>query len=110
MPAQPDIGESAPTQSSPDHDHAHAKDRTHSSGRSGANWQVHHHRDVSGGAARAAVFGISDGLVSNTALILGVAGANPPANTVLVAGLAGLIAGAVSMAAGEYVSMQAQRN
>ena len=67
MPAQPDIGESAPTQSSPDDDHAHAKDRTHSSGRSGANWQVHHHRDVSGGAARAAVFGISDGLVSNTA-------------------------------------------
>ena len=47
--------------------------------------------------------------VSNTALILGVAGANPPANTVLVAGLAGLIAGAVSMAAGEYVSMQAQK-
>ena len=109
MPAQPDIGESAPTQSSPDHDHAHAKDRTHSSGRSGANSQVHHHRDVSGGAARAAVFGISDGLVSNTALILGVAGANPPANTVLVAGLAGLIAGAVSMAAGEYVTMQAQK-
>lgn len=46
------------------------------------------------------MFGISDGLVSNTALILGVAGANPPANTVLVAGLAGLITGAVSMAAG----------
>lgn len=55
------------------------------------------------------MFGISDGLVSNTALILGVAGANPPANTVLVAGLAGLVAGAVSMAAGEYVSMQAQK-
>ncbi|MEZ5382143.1 MAG: VIT1/CCC1 transporter family protein [Microthrixaceae bacterium] len=86
------------------HSHSHG-----GGGRSGPNWQVHSHRDVSGGAARAAVFGVSDGLVSNTALILGVAGANPPANTVLVAGLAGLIAGAVSMAAGEYVSMQAQK-
>lgn len=108
MTAQPLSGES--TIEEPEDEHAHSHTRSsHSSGRSGSNWQVHHHRDVSGGAARAAVFGISDGLVSNTALILGVAGANPPANTVLVAGLAGLIAGAVSMAAGEYVSMQAQK-
>ncbi|MEJ7845281.1 MAG: VIT1/CCC1 transporter family protein [Acidimicrobiales bacterium] len=67
-----------------------------------------HHRDVRGGAARAAVFGISDGLVSNVGLILGVAGAGPGAGVVRLAGLAGLIAGAVSMAAGEYNSMKVQ--
>lgn len=50
--------------------------------------------------ARAAVFGASDGLVSNVSLILGVAGADPGAGVVRLAGLAGLIAGAVSMAAG----------
>jgi VIT1/CCC1 family predicted Fe2+/Mn2+ transporter len=69
---------------------------------------LHHHRDVSGGAARAAVFGISDGLVSNVGLILGVAGADPAASVVRLAGLAGLIAGAVSMAAGEFNSMKVQ--
>lgn len=69
----------------------------------------HHHRDVQGGAARAAVFGVSDGLVSNVSLILGVAGAQSTGGFVRLAGLAGLIAGAVSMAAGEYVSMKAQR-
>ena len=69
----------------------------------------HHHRDVQGGVARAAVFGASDGLVSNVSLILGVAGADPGAGVVRLAGLAGLIAGAVSMAAGEYGSMKAQQ-
>jgi VIT1/CCC1 family predicted Fe2+/Mn2+ transporter len=69
---------------------------------------VHRHRDVQGGWARAAVFGISDGLVSNVALILGVAGASSQAAFVRVAGLSGLLAGAVSMAAGEYVSVKAQ--
>jgi VIT1/CCC1 family predicted Fe2+/Mn2+ transporter len=68
----------------------------------------HHHRDVKGGAARAAVFGVSDGLVSNVGLILGVAGADAAAGVVRLAGLAGLIAGAVSMAAGEYNSMRVQ--
>lgn len=68
----------------------------------------HHHRDVQGGAARAAVFGVSDGLVSNVGLILGVAGADATSNVVRVAGLAGLIAGAISMAAGEYNSMRVQ--
>lgn len=68
----------------------------------------HHHRDVTGGAARAAVFGISDGLVSNVGLILGVAGADVAPSVVRVAGLAGLIAGAISMAAGEYNSMRVQ--
>ncbi|MDA8392422.1 MAG: VIT1/CCC1 transporter family protein [Actinomycetota bacterium] len=68
-----------------------------------------HHRDVQGGSARAAVFGISDGLVTNVSLILGVAGAHPAPGFVRLAGLAGLLSGAFSMAAGEYVSMSAQR-
>jgi vacuolar iron transporter family protein len=68
----------------------------------------HHHRDVRGGAARAAVFGVSDGLVSNVGVILGVAGADPGNGVVRLAGLAGLIAGAISMAAGEYNSMRVQ--
>ncbi|HVF73866.1 MAG TPA: VIT1/CCC1 transporter family protein [Acidimicrobiales bacterium] len=69
----------------------------------------HHHRKVQGGAARAAVFGVSDGLVSNVSLILGVAGANTSPGVVRLAGLAGLVGGAFSMASGEYVSMKAQR-
>ena len=68
-----------------------------------------HHRDVRSGGARAAVFGVSDGLVTNVSLILGVAGAHPGGGIVLLTGLAGLVAGAFSMASGEYVSMQAQR-
>src|SRR3954452_738205 len=67
-----------------------------------------HHRDIQGGTARAAVFGVSDGLVSNVAIVLGFAGANTGAGLVRLAGLAGLIGGAVSMAAGEYISMTAQ--
>jgi VIT1/CCC1 family predicted Fe2+/Mn2+ transporter len=68
----------------------------------------HHHRNVQGGVARAAVFGVSDGLVSNIALVLGVAGAGPSPSFVRLAGLVGLVGGAFSMAAGEYVSMKAQ--
>jgi VIT1/CCC1 family predicted Fe2+/Mn2+ transporter len=68
----------------------------------------HHHRNVRGGTARAAVFGVSDGLVSNVALVLGVAGATSSGGFVRLAGLAGLIGGAFSMAAGEYTSMRAQ--
>lgn len=67
-----------------------------------------HHRDVQGGGARAAVFGVSDGLVSNLGLILGVAGADPAPSVVRLAGLAGLVAGAISMAAGEWNSMKVQ--
>ncbi|MHB1711939.1 MAG: VIT1/CCC1 transporter family protein [Acidimicrobiales bacterium] len=70
--------------------------------------QGHHHRNLQGGGARAAVFGISDGLVSNVALILGMAGAHAGVGAVRLAGLAGLVGGAFSMAAGEYVSMRAQ--
>jgi vacuolar iron transporter family protein len=68
-----------------------------------------HHRDVQGGAIRAAIFGVSDGLVTNVSLILGVAGADADPGVIRLAGLAGLVAGAVSMAAGEYVSMSAQK-
>ncbi len=64
---------------------------------------------MTGGVARATVFGVSDGLVSNVSLILGVAGAGTTAAIVRTAGVAGLVAGAFSMAAGEYVSMKAQR-
>ncbi|HKE72775.1 MAG TPA: VIT1/CCC1 transporter family protein [Acidimicrobiales bacterium] len=68
----------------------------------------YHHRNIQGGTARAAVFGVSDGLVSNMGLILGVAGADPAPAVVRLAGLAGLVAGAISMAAGEYNSMKVQ--
>jgi len=64
---------------------------------------------VRGGGARAAVFGISDGLVTNVSLVLGMAGASPGAAIVRLAGVAGLVAGSFSMAAGEYLSMRAQR-
>jgi len=68
-----------------------------------------HHRQISDGGFRAALFGLSDGLVTNVSLILGFAGASPGHNVVRLAGLAGLVAGAFSMAAGEYVSMRAQK-
>ncbi len=55
------------------------------------------------------MFGVNDGLVSNAGLILGVAGAGASSGTILLAGVAGLLAGAFSMAAGEYVSMRSQR-
>ena len=67
-----------------------------------------HHRQVQGGTARAAVFGVSDGLVSNMGLILGIAGADPVPAAVRLAGVAGLVAGAISMGAGEYNSMRVQ--
>lgn len=69
---------------------------------------VHDHRPVQGGRIRAAIFGVSDGLVSNVALILGVAAASDTSSPVVIAGVSGLLAGATSMAAGEYVSMKAQ--
>lgn len=71
--------------------------------------EIHHeHRDVSGGWLRPTVFGITDGLVSNAALIAGVAGANTSVRAITLAGLAGLVGGAFSMAAGEYVSVRSQ--
>src|SRR6185437_14102605 len=71
--------------------------------------EVHHdHRDVSGGWLRPTVFGMMDGLVSNFALIAGVAGASADTKQISLAGLAGLVGGAFSMAAGEYVSVTSQ--
>ena len=70
-------------------------ERWHTSGRSGT--------------LRATIFGVSDGLVSNLSLVMGVAGASDQGGFILLAGIAGLLAGAFSMAAGEYISMQSQR-
>jgi VIT1/CCC1 family predicted Fe2+/Mn2+ transporter len=71
------------------------------------------HRSGRSGTLRAVIFGVSDGLVSNLALVMGVAGASGPTGAqshfILLAGVAGLLAGAFSMAAGEYISMQSQR-
>jgi VIT1/CCC1 family predicted Fe2+/Mn2+ transporter len=67
------------------------------------------HKGYGGGNLRAAVFGVNDGLVSNASLIMGVAGAGASLGAVVTSGVAGLLAGALSMAAGEYVSMRSQR-
>lgn len=69
----------------------------------------HTHRDVNGGWLRPAVFGAMDGLVSNLALMTGVAGGAVGQQTIVLTGLAGLAAGAFSMAAGEYTSVASQR-
>ena len=61
------------------------------------------------GALRAAIFGVNDGLVSNLSLIFGVAGAGVDNSVVVLAGVAGLLAGAFSMAGGEYISVRVQR-
>jgi len=66
------------------------------------------HRVGSGGALRAGVFGVNDGLVSNVSLVLGVAGGTGNERIVLLAGVAGLLAGAFSMAAGEWISVRSQ--
>lgn len=69
----------------------------------------HSHRDVNGGWLRPTVFGAMDGLVSNLALITGVAGGHVATRTIVITGLVGLAAGAFSMAAGEYTSVASQR-
>ncbi|MDP1644352.1 MAG: VIT1/CCC1 transporter family protein [Thiobacillus sp.] len=69
----------------------------------------HHQNGAAGNALRAGVFGVNDGLVSNAALIYGVAGAAQEPAIIVLTGVAGLLAGAFSMAAGEYVSVRAQR-
>jgi len=68
----------------------------------------HEHRDVSGGWLRPAVFGAMDGLVTNVSLIAGVGGGGGSQHAIVLTGLAGLAAGAFSMAAGEYVSVSSQ--
>ena len=67
------------------------------------------HTSLGGNNLRAAVFGASDGLVSNASLVMGVAAAGVTQESLLITGLAGLLAGALSMAAGEYVSVRSQR-
>jgi vacuolar iron transporter family protein len=67
------------------------------------------HTTATGGALRAAVFGINDGLLSNFSLVMGFAGAEAQPEYIILAGVAGLLAGSFSMAAGEYVSVRAQR-
>lgn len=71
--------------------------------------EMHHpHRDVTGGWLRPATFGVLDGLVSNFALVAGVAGGGAAGHSIVVTGLAGLVAGACSMASGEFVSVTSQ--
>jgi len=67
------------------------------------------HRGLGGGTLRASVFGVNDGLVSNTCLVMGVAGAAVEPGIILITGVAGLLAGAFSMAAGEFISMLSQK-
>lgn len=71
-------------------------------------WHVEGHGVHRGGWLRAAVLGANDGLISTASLVLGVAAAGGEASAVLVAGTAGLVAGALSMAAGEYISVSTQ--
>lgn len=71
--------------------------------------EIHHaHRDVNGGWLRPTTFGIMDGLVSNFALVGGVVGGGASGHAVVLTGLAGLVAGACSMASGEFVSVSSQ--
>jgi len=67
------------------------------------------HRSTGGNALRAAVLGANDGLVSNLSLVMGVAGASMNNKSILIAGMAGLLAGAISMALGEWLSVQSSR-
>ena len=73
----------------------------------GAGWS-HRHRDVSGGSLRPTVFGAVDGLVTNASLIAGVGGGGVSAHTVILTGVAALVAGAFSMGTGEYISVTNQ--
>ena len=70
----------------------------------------HTHRDISGGALRAATFGAMDGLVTNIALIAGVGGGGADRHVIILTGMAGLVAGAFSMALGEFASVQTQND
>ena len=82
---------------------------TTSSGVAAATPRSEPSRARHGNALRAAVLGATDGLVSNLSLVMGVAGSGAPRETILVAGLAGLVAGSLSMALGEYLSVQSSR-
>ncbi len=73
-----------------------------------AAYDEHHHADVSGGWLRAATFGAMDGLVTNISLIAGVGGGGVSRHTIILTGVAGLVAGAISMGLGEYTSVRTQ--
>jgi VIT1/CCC1 family predicted Fe2+/Mn2+ transporter len=89
-------------------DEARATVRAHPTGGDGRSERWH--RTGQSGTLRAVIFGVSDGLVSNLSLVMGVAGATAvEPRFILLAGIAGLLAGSFSMAAGEYISMQSQR-
>lgn len=79
-------------------------------GQSGSHEVGHHHQDVSGGWLRPAVFGAMDGLVTNIALVAGVGGGGAGAGVIVLTGTAGLVAGAFSMAMGEYASVETQND
>jgi VIT1/CCC1 family predicted Fe2+/Mn2+ transporter len=108
--ADPDA---APSMAADERGHARTLAHLIDGGRPDASAQVRRrepwHRGDRSGALRAGVFGVSDGLVSNTALVMGFAGSGVSRTVTLLAGVAGLLAGSFSMAAGEYVSMSSQR-
>ena len=108
--ADPDAG---PGMAADERGHARTLARLIDGGRPDPRAQVRRrepwHRGDRSGALRAGVFGVSDGLVSNTALVMGFAGSGASRTVILLAGVAGLLAGSFSMAAGEYVSMSSQR-
>lgn len=88
-------------------DEVHEHDRAVRQAALAAGWS-HRHRDVSGGWLRPTVFGAVDGLVTNASLIAGLGGGGVPAHTVVLTGVAALVAGAFSMGTGEYVSVTNQ--
>jgi vacuolar iron transporter family protein len=108
--ADPDAG---PGMAADEHGHARTIAKLIEGGRPSPRQQIARrepwHRGDRSGALRAGVFGVSDGLVSNTALVMGVAGSGASHTVILLAGTAGLLSGSFSMAAGEYVSMASQR-
>jgi len=108
--AEPDA---APGMAADEHGHARTIAHLIDGGRPEPSSQIRRrepwHRGDRSGALRAGVFGVSDGLVSNTALVMGFAGSGATRTVTLLAGIAGLLAGSFSMAAGEYVSMSSQR-
>jgi VIT1/CCC1 family predicted Fe2+/Mn2+ transporter len=102
-----------PSMAADEHGHARTIAKLIEGGRPSPQKQIArrepYHRGDRSGALRAGVFGVSDGLVSNTALVMGVAGSGASHTVILLAGTAGLLSGSFSMAAGEYVSMASQR-
>jgi VIT1/CCC1 family predicted Fe2+/Mn2+ transporter len=105
--------DAAPGMAADERGHARTLAKLAEGGKPDPRQQIAHrevwHRGDRSGALRAGVFGISDGLVSNTALVMGFAGSGASHSAILLSGVAGLLAGSFSMAAGEFVSMSSQR-